>query len=839
MEVSDKTWLQGTTEMGVLLEDKDWSLTPLGATDKWTPALQTAVNLVLETHTARIVLWGKDLIQIYNDSYRSLLGSRHPAALGQRADQGCSDARSFDKLIYTQVMNAGEVIHLNDQLFNIDSTGYTQSRYTLTYSPAQDEAGIVCGVFVDVIETANSVRLARENLAADKARLSDKRRQAFSLALSDTLRSCATPDAVIAQATKLLGTELCVARALYCEIDEARATFEIRHDWANNDVSSISDKTRSLSEYGTELISVLRSGQALVISDIETEHQAASVHASYAALGIRAFIAIPLTKNGQLSVVLTVHRAEPYAWQSDELDLCQDFVERTWAAAENAKTQATLLLQRNQSNSVFESMTEGFGLIDKDWTVLRMNQAGYVLAQRTAEEVVGKNHWDIWPELKGTPLAQLYEEVKASGTSGSFEYLHQFSNGVATWVEVRAYRTADDGLAFFFRDVGGRRFAEEKLKEADRRKDIFLALLAHELRNPLAPISAAATLLLMGRHDEQRVKKASEIISRQASHMSSLIDDLLDVSRVTRGLIELDKVAINVKDIVTDAVEQVWPLLEARRHQLTLGMSSESIVVLGDHKRLVQVLANLLNNAAKYTAEGGSISITTNFSDDCVTVSVADNGIGMTTALLARAFNLFAQESQSSGRGHGGLGIGLALVKSFVELHGGSVIGTSEGLGTGCRFDVRLPRIFPADTCGKQSDTVPASATKTLRILVVDDNLDAGNTLSMLLTEFGYDVHVAVDGKEALSRAGNQTLDVCILDLGLPDMTGNELAVQMRLKPGYDSALLIAVTGYGQEEDKLNSKAAGFDHHLVKPIDAARLVAILEEADVQRQAKFQ
>jgi len=232
----------------------------------------------------------------------------------------------------------------------------------------------------------------------------------------------------------------------------------------------------------------------------------------------------------------------------------------------------------------------------------------------------------------------------------------------------------------------------------------------------------------------------------------------------------------------------------------------------------VQVVANLLNNAAKYTAEGGSISITTNFSDDCVTVSVADNGIGMTTALLARAFNLFAQESQSSGRGHGGLGIGLALVKSFVELHGGSVIGTSEGLGTGCRFDVRLPRIFPAETCGKQSDTVPASATKTLRILVVDDNLEAGNTLSMLLTEFGYEVHVAVDGKEALSRAGNQTFDVCILDLGLPDMTGNELAVQIRLKPGYELALLIAVTGYGQEEDKLNS--------------AARLVAILEEADV-------
>ena len=666
--------------------------------------------------------------------------------------------------------------------------------------------------------------------AIEKATLSDKRRQAFSLALSDTLRLCDTPDAVIAQASKLLGTELGVARVLYCEVDEAGATFTIRHAWADNGVPSISDTSRNLAEYGTELIGVLRSGQALVISDIETEKQAASVHASYASMGVRAFIAIPLTKNGQLSVVLTAHRMAPYAWQPDELDLCQDFVERTWAAAENAKAHATLLLERNQSNSVFESMTEGFGLVDKDWTVLRMNQVGFALAQRTAEEVIGKNHWDIWPELKGTPLAQLYEEVKTTGTSGSFEYLHQFSNGVATWVEVRAFRTPDDGLAFFYRDVGGRRFAEEKLKEADRRKNEFLAMLAHELRNPLAPISAAAAFLLIGQHDEHEVKKASEIISRQVIHMSNLIDDLLDVSRVTRGQIELEKMAIDAEHIVADAVEQVRPLLVAKRHQLTLGMSFDSTFVFGDHKRLVQVLANLLNNAVKYTAEGGSISIMTRVCDECVTISVADNGIGMTAGLLARAFDLFSQASRSSDRGQGGLGIGLALVKSLVELHGGTVIGTSEGLGTGCRFDVRLPRIFAAEpeTRGRQPGAVPAATTKTRRILVVDDNFDVRNALSMLLTGFGHAVHVAVDGKDALRLAANQSFDVCLLDIGLPDMTGHELAVHIRRQPGCASAMLIAVTGYGHEQDALNSKAAGFEHHFVKPLDLARLIAILE-----------
>ena len=319
--------------------------------------------------------------------------------------------------------------------------------------------------------------------------------------------------------------------------------------------------------------------------------------------------------------------------------------------------------------------------------------------------------------------------------------------------------------------------------------------------------------------------------------MSNLIDDLLDVSRVTRGQIELDKVAIDAKQIVADAVEQVRPLLVARRHQLTVGTCFDSSFVHGDHKRLIQVLANLMNNAIKYTAVEGSISITTSVSDDCVTISVADNGIGMTAALLARAFDLFSQESRSSDRGQGGLGIGLALVKSLVELHGRTVVGISAGLGKGCRFEVRLPRLFAAEARRPLPDTVPAATVKALRILVVDDNVDVGNALSMLLTEFGHDVHVAVDGNDALRRAALQTFDVCLLDIGLPDMTGHELAVQMRRKPGGELATLIAVTGYGQEQDALNSKAAGFDHHFVKPVTIARLIAILESTDVKRQVK--
>ena len=826
-------WPPGASVMGELIREKNWSLTPLKAIPKWKPALKIAVCRVLDSHVASIVLWGDDLHQIYNDAYLPLLGPRHPGALGQPTAECWSEVWSFNEPIYKRVMGSGEVVHFEDQEFNIDPTGKMQSHYfTITYLPARDDEGTVCGVIVEVIETTNSVRLARENASFEKAASADKRRQSFSLALSDTLRACTTPDSIIAEGSKLLGKELGVARVLYCEVEEASATFKVRHDWAHDGVLGISGQSGSLSEYGDELIGVLRSGQVLVISDITSDKRAASVHAAYASLGVNAFIAIPLTKCGKLNVVLTAHRMEPHSWEAEELLLCQDCVERTWAAAENAKAQAELLRERDESASVFASMAEGFGLVDRDWTVLRMNEPGFAISARTCEEVIGKNHWDIWPESKGTPLAQLYDEVKTTGTPGSFEYLHEFANGATTWVEARAYRTGNDGLAFFFRDIGERKLAEERLMEAGRRKDEFLAMLAHELRNPLAPISSAASLLLLVKHDEQRVKRASEIISRQVRHMSSLIDDLLDVSRVTRGLIELDRAVIDAKRIVADAVEQVRPLLEARHQHLALNISSESTFVSGDHKRLVQVLANLLSNAVKYTPEEGNILVTTAVSDECIVISVVDDGIGMTKSLLSGAFDLFTQESRSSDRAQGGLGIGLALVKSLVDLHGGQVTGVSDGLGTGSRFEVRLPRVSATETRSEDAETVHAAATASLRILVVDDNVDACNTLSMLLTESGHDVSSAVNGKDALHIASSQAFDICVLDIGLPDMTGNELARQLRLHESCKSATLIALTGYGQEQDLRDSKAAGFDHHLVKPVDAALLVTILKSTEV-------
>jgi PAS domain S-box-containing protein len=426
---------------------------------------------------------------------------------------------------------------------------------------------------------------------------------------------------------------------------------------------------------------------------------------------------------------------------------------------------------------------------------------------------------------------------RAIATRSIFELEHRIVriDGSVGWTLSRAVPMLDEygaieewfGVAS---DITERKLAEEKLKESDRRKDEFLAMLAHELRNPLAPIGTAAELLQTGRLDPGRVRTTSQIIGRQVAHMTELIDDLLDVSRVTRGLIELESVALDMKDVVRDAVEQVAPLVSTRGHVLMLDLADGIAPVTGDRKRLVQVVSNILNNAAKYTPEGGTIRVTVAADDANVSVEVTDNGVGMTLDVAARAFELFAQAERTSDRSTGGLGLGLALVKSLVELHGGSVGCASAGLGQGSTFRVRLPRLATGALHGASPQPPLAGmAPRSLRILVVDDNADAADMLAMLLEAAGHRVWVENGPQGALERAHAEQPQACLIDIGLPDMDGNTLAQRLRAAPGTADALLVATTGYGQDSDRRRSLDAGFDHHLVKPIDLHALYAILDD----------
>ncbi|MDB5744496.1 MAG: putative histidine kinase, hybrid [Polaromonas sp.] len=386
-------------------------------------------------------------------------------------------------------------------------------------------------------------------------------------------------------------------------------------------------------------------------------------------------------------------------------------------------------------------------------------------------------------------------------------------------VDIQELRTASEEL----------RQAVDKLREADARKDEFLAMLAHELRNPLAPIRSAAELLKIARLEDAQVRKTSQIIARQVDHMTSLVDDLLDVSRVTRGLVTLEKEPLDIDDIVTDALEQVRPLVQSRHQHLAVALSADAAAVHADKKRMVQVVGNLLNNAAKYTPENGHLLLKTEVGENEVVLSIIDDGIGMEPELAGRVFDLFTQAARTPDRSSGGLGLGLALVKSLVELHGGTVSCASQGLGKGSCFSVRLP-LLAADAKAKAKAQQPGSglqASKPLRVMIVDDNEDAAQMLAMFLEASGHQVLVEYGARRALERARIEPPDVYLLDIGLPEIDGNELAQRIRAQPETANGVLIAVTGYGQEHDRKAALAAGFRHHLVKPVDPAKLVALL------------
>jgi len=373
--------------------------------------------------------------------------------------------------------------------------------------------------------------------------------------------------------------------------------------------------------------------------------------------------------------------------------------------------------------------------------------------------------------------------------------------------------------------------ALQALHLADERKNEFLAMLAHELRNPLAPISTAAGLLRsVYATDPGAVRRTSEIIARQVQHMVHLVDDLLDVSRVTRGMIELQREQVDLRQVVGAAIEQVQPLLEAKRQRLRIELPDSRLMVEGDAKRLIQVLANLVNNAAKYTPDEGSVLVTARIQGDDAVLQVRDDGIGIAPELLPDIFGLFTQARRTPDRAEGGLGLGLALVRNLVELHGGRVRADSAGPGHGSTFTVTLPHLKEAPAPAAMAAMAGHARGAALSsLLVVDDNVDAAASLALLLQAEGYRVEVEHAPQGALRRVLDHAPDACILDIGLPGMDGRELARRIRAGLKERTPLLIALTGYGSDADRQAALDAGFDHYLVKPASMRQLAALLAD----------
>jgi signal transduction histidine kinase len=477
---------------------------------------------------------------------------------------------------------------------------------------------------------------------------------------------------------------------------------------------------------------------------------------------------------------------------------------RSEQAAVEAASQADA--ERNKLDALLQAAPVGIAVSDTEGRIQLVNAAYRQLWGNVPGE--RKGWWADHSEKHGQPVAPRdwpvfrilngEEAPRDIVTIESFESPSVRHTVLITGAPVKDGQGNIVGAVVAQMDIGDRVKAEDALRQADRRKDEFLAMLAHELRNPLAPIAAAADLLALGRADEARIRQTSGIIARQVRHMTGLVDDLLDVSRVTRGLVKLEKTKLDAKKVLADAVEQVRPLIEMRRHRLAVHTPPQAAFVAGDAKRLVQVITNLLNNAAKYTPEGGDIVLAMEVDGSHIRIAVSDNGIGMAPELQPRAFDLFTQAARSSDRAQGGLGIGLALVKSLVELHGGDISVHSDGIGKGSRFEVCLPHLVeqvPALDAGP--DELALGATeKHLKVMVVDDNIDAAHMLGMFLEALGHRVLIEHHPWKAIERARIETPDVFLLDIGLPEMDGKELVRRLRSDPDTAQALFIAVTGY-------------------------------------------
>jgi PAS domain S-box-containing protein len=484
--------------------------------------------------------------------------------------------------------------------------------------------------------------------------------------------------------------------------------------------------------------------------------------------------------------------------------------------------------------AIGESINYGVWVCDPTGRTVYASQSFLDLVGMTQEEIADFG-WGraLHPDDVERTRA-FWQECVRSGEQWDIEHRFKGVDGhwhpvLARGVPVKNERGETTAWAGINLDISRLKQVEDELREVDRRKDEFLATLAHELRNPLAPIRNSLHVLRLA-PDAAQSERVHEMIDRQVNHLIRLVDDLLEVARITSGKIELRRERIELAEVVRAAVEASRPAIERARHELVLALSPDPLVLDADGVRLAQIVGNLLNNAAKYTEERGTIWVRAEREGDWVTLSVRDTGVGIPPAMLPRVFDLFTQVDRTLGRAQGGLGIGLALVKRLVEMHGGRVEARSAGRGEGSVFTVRLP-LAPAlarapDSAASDAEPL-APHTQRRKFLVVDDNRDAADSLALLLRLQGAEVRVAYDGPSALDSARASRPDIVLLDLGLPGMDGFEIAAQMRAESALAGTRLVALTGWGQPEHRRATREAGFDHHLVKPVDMGDLRALL------------
>jgi len=626
----------------------------------------------------------------------------------------------------------------------------------------------------------------------------------FLLAVSAELARIHSPQELICTAMARLRERLGAARVTLAELDEAQGEVIVLRE-SGGESSPIEVLSLPMQEY------------------VERELEARRTHS----------LAVPFMQGSRRVAELAVVSLTPREWTPSEVEVVRRLAEIVWPALEKARAERRVTLSEERLRLAQAVAQIGTWDWDPQTRVAYFSDESRDLFGLLESGPAAQDEWkrNIYPKDLPAVCAMLEEGAAVRATEVEYRYSHPKRG--ERWIYAKAGLVDHAGhrhVVGISLDVTERRQAEETLKDVNRRKDEFLAMLAHELRNPLAPIRNAAQLLNVHSEGNPEIEWARAVIERQTKHLVRLVDDLLDVSRMVRGQITLQRKPVELAEVVQAAVETSRPLIRLRKHHLTVQLPEQPVLLEADLTRLAQVITNLLNNSAKYTDDGGQIRLDATVENGIMALRVRDTGLGVDPELLPHVFDLFTQADRTPDRSEGGLGIGLTLVKRLVELHGGTVEARSEGLGSGAEFIVRLP-VLAAQTkhepaanvmSGRVPVVAPADA-RNLRILVVDDNVDAADSIAMLLNMEGHDTRAVNTARAALLAVPEFQPEVVLLDIGLPEMDGYEVARRLRAQNGKHRMRLVAVTGYGQPADRRRAQAAGFDEHMVKPVEPAAL----------------
>jgi len=587
--------------------------------------------------------------------------------------------------------------------------------------------------------------------------------------------------------------------------------------------------------------SAIVAGLRVVIADTETDPRFTPFIEIARTEGFRSVHSTAIKSSGGAVLgALIVPMGEPREPTSREkhlANLCAGlaavFVDRASIQAEAGVSQQRLQVALESSSIPFSILApqrdESGEVVEFLWEFI--NPKGAALLDHSVQELTNAPLGQVLGSWHASRTFHTLVEVIEHNESREIE-AHNGKNDTESWLHIVA-TPFQQRVAVWFADITQRKRQERLIHEADRRKDEFLATLAHELRNPLAPIRMAAQLFGSPTSSDVQKQRSQQIIERQVIHMALLLDDLFDISRITLGKLALRKQSLDLRDIVSAALETARPKLEARRHAFSLDLTSNPVMVEGDPLRLEQIVTNLLTNAAKFTPEGGTVRVQVSYENGFASIAVTDNGMGIAPEHLSTIFEKFAQVSGQSDAIKSGLGIGLALARELAQLHGGQVLASSSGSGQGSTFVVRLPAEDEARP-RFELEAPPSHATSNSRILVADDNHDIAETIADILRLEGHEVVLAFDGIEALNLYKRFSPDVALLDIGMPGMRGDEVSKAIRSMPDGDKVLLVAITGWGQPQDKESALAAGFDNHLTKPVGSETILEILKSRRTRR-----